>query len=289
MTVSRTDPLLQLIAQAGAAVPQGDRPSTPIVKYRPAIVGQDAPPPTTVVRFRPGSSRSREDGGAPGGVGTIGTVSVNPRYDGDVSLDVLTCARVIGDQGTDDLPGRNPAYPVFGACADFPELRENFVKLIEQSPGLDAVPGSNLLDTLEAIDRVGREYDNCRERLAYAEPEGWDDDEHEAPERPIRFLDVAADFIAVSLIRRIPDLEVPVHLQQEWLEMLDPCARIRALNAFVVEALDDMMTPDSIYERALRARIKRYARVLEHRRDDDANEDLRSNGSEFLKQRLEDA
>ena len=289
LTVTRTDPLLQLIAQAGAAVPQGDRPSTPIVKYRPAIVGQDAPPPTTVVRFRPGSSRSREDGGAPGGVGTIGTVSVNPRYDGDVSLDVLTCARMIGDQSTDDLPGRNPAYPVFGACADFPELRENFVKLIEQSPGLDAVPGSNLLDTLEAIDRVGREYDNCRERLAYAEPEGWDDDEHEAPERPIRFLDVAADFIAVSLIRRIPDLEVPVHLQQEWLEMLDPCARIRALNAFVVEALDDMMTPDSIYERALRARIKRYARVLEHRRDDDANEDLRSNGSEFLKQRLEDA
>ena len=71
--------------------------------------------------------------------------------------------------------------------------------------------------------------------------------------------------------------------------MLDPCARIRALNAFVVEALDDMMTPDSIYERALRARIKRYARVLEHRRDDDANEDLRSNGSEFLKQRLEEA
>ena len=289
LTVSRTDPLLQLIAQAGAAVPQGYRPSTPIVKYRPAIVGQDAPPPTTVVRFRPGSSRSREDGGAPGGVGTIGTVSVNPRYDGDVSLDVLTCARMIGDQSTDDLPGRNPAYPVFGACADFPELRENFVKLIEQSPGLDAVPGSNLLDTLEAIDRVGREYDNCRERLAYAEPEGWDDDEHEAPERPMRFLDVAADFIAVSLIRRIPDLEVPVHLQQEWLEMLDPCARIRALNAFVVEALDDMMTPDSIYERALRARIKRYARVLEHRRDDDANEDLRSNGSEFLKQRLEDA
>ena len=32
LTVSRTDPLLQLIAQAGAAVPQGDRPSTPIVK-----------------------------------------------------------------------------------------------------------------------------------------------------------------------------------------------------------------------------------------------------------------
>ena len=125
--------------------------------------------------------------------------------------------------------------------------------------------------------------------MGYDEPEGWDDDGHEAPERPIRFLDVAADFIAVSLIGRIPDPEVPVHLQQECLEMLDPCARIRALNAFVVEALDDMMTPDSIYERALRARIKRYARVLEHRRDDDANEDLSSNGSEFRQQRLEDA
>ena len=289
LTVSRTDSLLQLIAQAGAAAPQGDRPSTPIVKSRPAIVGQDAPPPTTVVRFRPGSGRSREDGGAPGWVGTIGTVSVNPRYDGDVSLDVLTCARVIGDQRADDLPRRNPAYPVFGPCADFPELREDFVKLIEQSPGLDAVPGSNLLDTLEAIDRVGREYDNCRERLAYDEPEGWDDDGHEAPERSVRFLDVAADFIAVSLIRRIPNLEVPVHLQQEWLEMLDPCARIRALNAFVVEALDDLMTPDSVYERTLQARIERYARVLEHRRGDDANEDLRSNGTEFLQQRLEDA
>ena len=99
---------------------------------------------------------------------------------------MLTCARVIGNQSTDDLPGRNPAYPVFGACADFPELREHFVQLIEQSPGLDAVPRSNLLDTLEAIDRVGREYDNCRERLGYDEPEGWDDDGHEAPERPIR-------------------------------------------------------------------------------------------------------
>ena len=289
LTVSRTDPLLQLIAQADAVAPQGDQPPMPIVKFRPAIVGQDDRPPTAVVRFRPGSSRSREDDRAPGEVCTLGTVSVNPRYDGDVSLDVLTCARVIGDEGTDDLPARNPAYPVFGACADYPGLRENFVKLIEQSRGLDAVPGSNLLDTLEAIDRVGREYDNCREPLPHDEPEGWDDHEHEAPERPIRFLDVAADFIAVSLIRRMPDLEVPVRLQQEWLETLHPCARIRALNAFVVEALDAMMTPDGIYERALRARIKRYTRVLEHRRGVDANEDLRSNGSEFLQQRLEDA
>ena len=289
LTVSRTDPLLQLIAQADALVPQGDEPPIPIVKFRPAVVGQDDRPPTTVVRLHPGPGRSREDDRVPGAVCTIGTVSVNPRSDGDVSLYVLTCARVIGDQGTDDLPGRNPAYPVFGACADFPALRENFVKLIEQSPGLDAVPGSNLLDMLEVIARIGREYDNCRGPLASDEPEGRDDDGHKAPERPLRFLDVAADFIAVSLIRKIPDLDVPVRLQQKWLEMLDPCARMRALSAFVVEALDAMMTPDGMYERALRARIKRYARVLAHRRDNDGNEGLRSNGNNFLQQRLKDA
>ena len=289
LTVSRTDPLLQLIAEAGAVAPRGDQPPTLIRKFRPAIVGQDAPPPATVVRFRPGSSRPRQDDRAPGAVCTIGTVSVAPRYDGDVGLDVMTCARVIGDQSTDDRPGRNPSYPVFGASADFPELRANFVKLIEQSPGLDAVPGGNLLDTLEVMDRVGREYDRYREPLPHDEPEGWDDNGHEVPGRPRRFLDVAADFIAVSLIRRIPDLEVPVRLQQEWLEMLDPCARIRALNAFVVEALDDMMTPDSIYERALRARIDRYERVLAHRGSDDGNGFPRSTGNEFLLQKLEDA
>ena len=289
LTVSRTDPLLQLIAEAGAVVPRGDQPPTLIRKYRPAIVGQDAPPPATVVRFRPGSRRPRQDDRTPGAVCTIGTVSVAPRFDGDVGLDVMTCARVIGDQSTDDRPGRNPSYPVFGASADFPKLRANFVKLIEQSPGLDAVPGSNLLDTLEVMDRVGREYDRCREPLPHDEPEGRDDDGHEAPGRPRRFLDVAADFIAVSLIRRIPDLEVPVRLQQEWLEMLDPCARIRVLNAFVVEALDDMMTPDSIYERALRARIERYEHVLANRGSDDGNGFPRSTGNEFLQQRLEDA
>jgi len=289
LTVSRTDPLLQLIAEAGAVVPRGDQPPTLIRKYRPAIVRQDAPPPATVVKFRPGSRRPRQDDRTPGAVCTIGTVSVAPRFDGDVGLDVMTCARVIGDQSTDDRPGRNPSYPVFGASADLPKLRANFVKLIEQSPGLDAVPGSNLLDTLEVMDRVGREYDRCREPLPHDEPEGWDDDGHEAPGRPRRFLDVAADFIAVSLIRRIPDLEVPVRLQQEWLEMLDPCARIRALNAFVVEALDDMMTPDSIYERALRARIERYERVLANRGSDDGNGFPRSTGNEFLQQRLENA
>ncbi len=287
LTVSRTDPLLQLIAQADAAVPQAGRSRKPVVKYRPAVVGQDDRPLTTVVKFRLGSSRSREDDRGDRALHTIGTVSVNPRYDGDVSLDVLTCARVIGDRGAADPPGRNPAYPVFGACDGYLELRGNFVKLIEQSRSLDAVPASNLLDTLEAIDRVGREYDDCRGPLADDEPEDRDDDGHEVPERPIRFLDVAADFIAVSLIRSIPDLEVPVGLQQEWLETLDPCARMRALNAFVVEALDAMMTPDGIYERALRATIERYARVLSYRRDDD--DYLRSDGNEFLRQRLDDA
>ena len=289
LTVSRTDPLLQLIAAAGAAAPRGDQPPALFRKLRPAIVGQDAPPPETVVRFRPGSSRPRQDDRAPGAVCTSGTVSAAPRYDGDVALDVMTCARVIGDHGPDDRPGRNPSYRVFGACADFPELRANFVKLIEQSPGLDAVPGSNLLDTLEVMDRVGREYEKCREPLPHDDPEGWDDAGREAPGRPVRFLDVAADFIAVSLIRRIPDLEVPVRLQQEWLEMLDPCARVRALNAFVVEALDNMMTPDSIYERALRARIERYERVLANRGSDDGNEFPRSGSNEFLQQKLEDA
>ena len=100
---------------------------------------------------------------------------------------------------------------------------------------------------------------------------------------------MAADFIAVSLIRGIPDMEVPVRLQQEWLEMLDPCARVRALNAFVVEALDDMMTPDRAYARALQARIERYERVWVYRVDDARKERLRSNGDKFLKQRLEDA
>ena len=141
-------------------------------------------PPATVVKFRPRFSQPCEDDGGPSEVCTLGTVSVTARYGpGVASLSVLTCARVVGDQGKGDPPGRNPAYPVFGACADFPELRENFVKLIRQSPGLDAVPGSNLLDTLEAIEQVGREYD---ERFP-DEPEEWKDAGGEAPERPLRF------------------------------------------------------------------------------------------------------
>ena len=267
LTVSRTDPLLRLVEQGGAAVRLGDEPPAPLVK------------------FRARSNQPREDDGVPGAVCTLGTVRVTAGYGpGEASLQVLAYARV-NDQSKHDLPGRNPMYPVFCACADFPELRENFVKLIRQSPGLDAVPGSNQLDTLEAIEQVGREYD---EQFP-DEPGGRDDGGDKAPERPILFLDVAADFVAVSLIRGIPDLDVPVRLQQEWLEMLDPCARVRALNAFVVEALDDMMSPDRIYARALQARIKRYERVLVHRGDDPRYERLRSDGDRFLQQKLKDA
>ena len=272
LTVSRTDPLLRLVELGDAVVQLGDAP------------------PATIVKFRPGFGQRGEDDDVLDEVCTLGTVSVTARYGpGEASLHVLTSARVIGDQGEEDPLGRNPAYPVFGACADFPELRENFVKLIGESPGIDAVPGSNLLDTLEAIEQVGREYDRCRKERPPNKPGGRGDGGNEAAERPMRFLDVAADFIAVSLIRGIPDMEVPVRLQQEWLEMLDPCARVRALNVFVVEALDDMMTPDRAYARALQARIERYERVWVCRVDDARKERLRSNGDKFLKQRLEDA
>ena len=271
LTVSRMDPLLRLVEQGDAVVQLGNEP------------------PATVVKFRPRFSQPGEDDGLRGEVCTLGKVCVTARYGpGEAGLYVLACARVISDQDEDDLLGRNPAYPVFGACADFPELRDNFVKLIGQSPGIDAVPGSNLLDTLEAIEQVGREYDRCRNKRRPGKPGGRGYGGGEAPE-PMLFLDVAADFIAVGLIRGVPDLKVPVRLQQEWLEMLDPCARVRALNAFVVETLDDTMTPDKIYTRALQARIKRYERVWVHRVDDPRKERLRSNGDEFLKQKLADA
>ena len=94
-------------------------------------------PPATVVKFRARSSRPGvpgEDDAVPGEVCTLGTVSVTARCGpGEASLLLLTCARVVGDQGKHEPPGRNPAYPVFGACADFPELRENFVKLIREA------------------------------------------------------------------------------------------------------------------------------------------------------------
>ena len=272
LTVSQTDPLLRTIEQGGAVVRLGNVP------------------PATVVKFRARSSQPREDDGVPAAVCTLGTVYVNARYGpGEARLYVLAYARLISDPDKEDPLGRNPAYPVFGICADFPELRENFVKLIHQSPGIDAVPGSNLLDRLEAIEQVGREYDGwCEDRLLDTLDSG-EDGGNEAPEQPLLFVDVAADFIAVSLIREIPGLEVPFRLQQEWLDLLDPCARVRALNAFVVEALDDLMTPDRIYARALQATIKRYERVLVSRGDDPRKEQLLANGDKFLQRKLRDA
>ena len=271
LTMSRTDPLLRSVEQGGTVVRLGDEP------------------PATVVKFRPRPSQGREDDRVPGAVCTLGTVTITARYGpAEASLLVLTYARVVRDQGKGDPLSRNPTYPVFDTCADFPELRENFVKLIHQSPGIDAVPGSNLLDTLEAIEQVGREYDDwCDELLP--DPGDREDGGTAEPQRSMQFLDVAADFVAVSLIRVIPDLEVPVRLQQEWLEMLDPCARVRALNGFVVEALDDMMTPDRAYSCTLQARIERYDRELVRRGDDPRKEHLRLEGDKFLQQKLNDA
>ena len=87
-------------------------------------------------------------------------------------------------------------------------------------------------------------------------------------------------FIAISLTRRIPDLRVPVHLQQEGSTA--SVVRARALTAFVVEALGDMMTPDTIYERTLQATIRRYELVS--RGGDPRKEALRSEGDKFLQQ-----
>ena len=159
LMVSQTDPLLRLVEQSGAALQMEGRP------------------PAIFVKFRPRFTRPREDDGVPGAVCTLGTVSVYPRYDsGEATLGVLAYARV-SDEDKHDWPWRNPAYSVFGPCADFPELRENFVKLIRRSPGLDAVPGSNLLDELDAIEQVGRVYDQVRcDELFWDEtgrPGGW--------------------------------------------------------------------------------------------------------------------
>ncbi len=270
-TVSQTDPLLRLVKQGGAAVRLGDE--------RPA----------TFVKIRPRFSQPREEDGVASAVCTLGAVRVYERHgSGEATVAVLTYARV-SDEDQHDFPGRNPAYSVFGPCADLPELRENFVKLIRQSPGLDAVRGSHLLDELEAIEQVGRVFDEVRYVLSGDDLEDVEDGGNEAPEGPVRFLDVGADFVAASLIYKVPDLEVPVRLQQKWLEMLDPCARVRALNAFVVEALDDLMAPDRIYTRTLQARIKRYESVLVSRGDDPRKEDLRSEGDMLLQQKLKDA
>ena len=111
--------------------------------------------PATFVKFRPRLSQSTEDDGLAGAISTLGTVRVFAQQGSEeATLAVLTYAR-IADQGTQDWPCRNPAYRVFDACADFPELRENFVKLLRQSPGLDAVPGRQSAGRAGS-DRAGR-------------------------------------------------------------------------------------------------------------------------------------
>ena len=266
LTVSRTDPLLRLVERG-----------------RRAAVRLADDPAATLVKFGPRFGQPREDDGVPGGVCTLGTVRAYARPgSGEATLSVLAYARV-SDQGKYSRLRRNPAYEVFGACADFPELQGEFREADSPVPRDSTALGDAICWT--SWKRWSRSGARTTRGLAH----DWDDGGNETPERPVRFLDVAADFIAVSLIQRIPNLDVPVHLQREWLDMLDPCARVRALNAFAVEALDDMMTPDRIYRRALQATIKRYERVLMHRGDDPLKEDLRSEGDKFLQQKLKDA
>ena len=229
LAVGRTDPLVRTLEQAG------DSPfKSKLVKFGS---GFDQPP--------------NDDGGMPGRICTLGRARFSPRS----GLLVLPFARVFSDR-TGDLPRRNPAYPVFGACASYPEVRGRLAKLIRRSPGIDADAGVDILDHLEAIEQL-------KERGALP-------------------VDIAADFIAVCLIRRIADLDVPVRLQRRWLEMLDPAERVRALNAFMVEVLDGALTPDKKYGRALKARKEHCARLLSTRSNDTL-------ASEFLEARLRDA
>ena len=152
------------------------------------------------------------------------------------------------------------------------EVRGNFLKLLERSPGTDALAGADLLDELEAVELGRRQGRDIPASLDPATAKPW-----EGPTLPI---DVVADFIAVSLIRRVADLDVPVRLQQQWLDILDPDERVRALNAFMVDVLDGV-GPEKTYERTLKARKEHWRQVLERRQDD-------SLGSRFLEYRLRD-
>lgn len=207
---------------------------------------------------------------------------------------------------------RNPLFSPFRTYADAWRLIENFEKLIYQFPGLPATVGTYLLDELESIKHVGRKFDEATRLLEEdsrretrweddAEParsgvQGSDEDEATqrndpvpvaVSERPSLLLDVAADFIAVSLIREIPGLEVPFSLQKQWFDLVDPCGRARALNDFLDKTLDDLMTPSGIYERDLKKTIERYEYLLEDRTKDRPAQ-LRANGDKFLRQKLID-
>ena len=200
-------------------------------------------------------------------------------------MHVLTHARVVSDQRQDELC-RNPVHSIFGCCDAFAEARDNFVKLVRQFPGIDGVQGSLLLDTMDELELVGRYYVKQSDAnfVNYDTAPGEEEPELEE----VQCLDVAADFIAVSLIRKMPDLRVPVRLQRQWLDILDPHERVWALNAFMVEVLNDM-SPDIIYTRAVQAKIERYESVLKFRVDEWSWKDLLSNGTEFLKEELKDA
>jgi len=252
LAVTPTDPLARLVEQAGGRS-SPDLPGSRVFKFR--------------CRFDP---PAHGDAGVPGRVCTLGTAAGFPEPS-LVTLRLL--ARAVGDQGGAS-PGPNPAYPVFGRCADYQGVRDNFVKLLERSPGTDAVAAADLLDVLEAIE-LGR----GRDRDGSASPSG-DSTSAKSWQAPTLPIDVAADFIAVSLIRRIADLDVPVPLQQRWLDILNPDERVRALNAFMVDVLEGA-GPEKTYERGLKAREEHWRQASERRRDD-------SLGGRLLKTRLDD-
>ncbi len=247
LAASRTDPLVWALEQAGAP-----------------------PFESTIVKLHGGSGRPTGDGGGAGGeVCTLSRARFAEEPRAGLLLQPL--ARVYGDRAG-HLSGRNPAYPVFGPCPHYPQFRRNFVELIRRSPGLDIDAGIDVLDRLVAIERLARRDDP---RVAPAAGAAAD-----APAETAALpLDLAADFIAVSLIRRLADLDVPIRLQREWLETLDPRERLRALNRFMVGVLRGVMTPDRAYARALMARKGRCVKLLSSRSDD-------SLGGRFLKEQI---
>ena len=207
-------------------------------------------------RFDRQPGQEGQDGDVPGKVCTLGRMQFykQPR----AGLRVRALARVFGDQGRGPVR-RNPAHPVFSTRRDYPEVSGNFRKLLSETPGGDVEAGVAMLDKLAEIERLG-------------------------PETKRLPIDVAADFVAVCLIRRIPDLHVPVRLQRQWLEILDPHERLRALNAFMAEALGGVTTPERTYERALQARKERCRKLLEARGNDHAREFLEKKLGDVEKQ-----
>ena len=252
LAVTPTDPLARLVEQAcGRSSP-------------------DLPPQSRAFKLRGRFDRPPHgDAGVPERVCTLGTAG----FPEPSRMTLRLLARAFGDQDGAS-PGRNPAYPVFGRCSDYQEVRDNFVELLERSPGTDAVAAADLLDALEAIE-LGREHD--RDSSASPSRDRTSAKSWEAPALPI---DVVADFIAVSLIRRVADLDVPVLLQQQWLDILDPGERVRALNAFIVDVLEGA-GPEKTYERGLKARKEHWQQVLERRQGD-------SLGSRLIENRLRD-